>query len=116
MSFISNFPPDGATIARLAAASTAISAKTQFLEQVKVNSTSQLINGIFKTLQKLLKCFCRITTFAFVNELLSCRVFPTILCFVFKRFRIRRQTITWFISVVIPQTVCCFSVVFTVFK
>ena len=34
---------------------TAISAKTQFFDQIKINSTSQLINGIFKALQKLLK-------------------------------------------------------------
>ena len=58
---------DGATIAGLAAAFTVISAKTQFLDEVKVNSTSQLINGISKLLQKLLKCFSGITTFAFVN-------------------------------------------------
>ena len=34
-----------------------ISAKTQFFDQVKINSISQLINGIFKVLQKLLKSF-----------------------------------------------------------
>ena len=39
-----------------------ISAKTQFFEQVKINSTSQLISGIFNFLQKLLKCFSGITT------------------------------------------------------
>ena len=50
-----------------------------FLNQVKINSTSQLINGIFKALQKLLKCFSRATTFAFVNESLSSGVFPKIL-------------------------------------
>ena len=31
-----------------------LSISTQFLNQVKINSTSQLINGIFKLLQKLL--------------------------------------------------------------
>ena len=41
---------------------TVISAKTQFFDQVKINSTSQLISGIFKLLQKLLKCFSGITT------------------------------------------------------
>ena len=40
----------------------AISANTQFLDQVKINYISQLINGMFKTLQKLLKCFGGITT------------------------------------------------------
>ena len=40
----------------------AISAKTQFLDQVKISSISQLINGIFKNFQKLLKCFSGITT------------------------------------------------------
>ena len=34
-----------------------ISAKTQFFDQVKISSISQLSNGIFKVLQKLLKCF-----------------------------------------------------------
>ena len=47
--------PVGATIAGLSpcAALTAISAKTQFLDQVKSNSTSQLISGIFNLSQKL---------------------------------------------------------------
>ena len=81
MSFILNFAPDGATIAGLAPAFTVISAKTQFLDKVKINSTLQLINGIFKLLQKLLKCFSGITTFAFVNGLLSSGVFPAILVF-----------------------------------
>ena len=45
---------------------------------IKINSTSQLISGIFKLLQKLLKCFSGITTFAFVNESLSSGVFPAI--------------------------------------
>ena len=40
---------------------TVISAKTQFFGQVKINSTSQLISGISNVLQKLLKCFSRIT-------------------------------------------------------
>ena len=40
----------------------AISAKTQSLDQVKISSISQLINGIFKVSQKLLKCFSGITT------------------------------------------------------
>ena len=39
-----------------------ISAKTQFFDQVKISSISQLINGIFEVLQKLLKCFSGITT------------------------------------------------------
>ena len=41
-----------------------------------INSTLQLIIGIFKDLQK---CFIGITTFAFVNESLSYVVFPIIL-------------------------------------
>ena len=81
VSVILNVAPDGATIAGLpsCAAFTFILAKAQFLDQVKTNSTSQLINGIFKTLQKLLKCFSGIATFAFVNESLSSGVFPAIL-------------------------------------
>ena len=62
MSVISNLNSVGATIAVLAIALTVISAKTQFLDQVKINSTSQLINGMFKVLQRLLKCFSGITT------------------------------------------------------
>ena len=76
VSFILNVAPDGATVARSGPAFTVISAKTQFLDHVKINSTLELINGIFKVLQKLLKCFSRITTFAFVNESLSSGVFP----------------------------------------
>ena len=55
--------PVGATIAELSpyAALTAISAKTQFLDQVKINSTSKLISGIFNLSQKLIKCFSGIT-------------------------------------------------------
>ena len=81
VSVILNVAPDGATIARLApcTALIVISAKTQFLDQVKINSTSQLVNSISKLLQKLLECFSGITTFMFVNESLSCRAFPTIL-------------------------------------
>ena len=81
VSFILNAVPDRATTAGLpsCAALTVRSAKTQFFDQVKINSSLQLINGIFKTLQKLLKCFSGITTFAFVNESLSSDVFPTML-------------------------------------
>ena len=56
---------------------TVISAKAQFFVQVRINSTLQLINGIFKFTQKLLKYFSGITTSAFVNESLFCGVFPT---------------------------------------
>ena len=35
----------------------AISVKAQFSDQVKVRDTSQLIRGMSKLLQKLLKCF-----------------------------------------------------------
>ena len=56
VSFIWNSNPVGGYFA------TVISAKTQFFGQVKINSTSQLINGILKLLQKLLKCFSGITT------------------------------------------------------
>ena len=47
----------GATIAGLPPCVylTVISAKTQFLDQVKINSTSQLISRIIKLLEKLLK-------------------------------------------------------------
>ena len=81
-----NVVADGATIAESppCAALTVISAKTQFLDQFKINSTSQLISGIFKLLQKLLKCFSGVTTFAFVNESLSFGVFPTILALYLK--------------------------------
>ena len=47
-----NFAPDGATIAGLSpsASFVVISAKKQFSDQVKINSTSQLISRIFKLL------------------------------------------------------------------
>ena len=63
VSFIWNSNPLGGTIAGLfpRAFLLVISAKTQFYDQVKINSTSQSINGIFKALQKLLKCFSGIT-------------------------------------------------------
>ena len=72
---ILNFAPDGATTAGLASAFTVISSKTQFLDQVKTNSTSQLITGIFKLFQKLLECFSGIKSFAFVNKSLLFLVF-----------------------------------------
>ena len=62
VSVIPNFNSVGATIAELTSAFSVISTKTQFFDQVKINSTSQLISGIFKLLQKLLKCFSGITT------------------------------------------------------
>ena len=40
----------------------AISAEAPFLDLVKIISISQLISGIFKVLQKLLKCFSGIAT------------------------------------------------------
>ena len=56
-----NYNSVGATIAGgsslFPTALTVISAKTQFLDQVKINSISQLIYGISKVLQILLKCF-----------------------------------------------------------
>ena len=70
MSVILNFAPDGATVAGLSPCAflVVVSAKTQLLNQVKINSTSQLISETFKLFQKLLKSFSGITTFAFVNE------------------------------------------------
>ena len=66
MSVISNSNLVGATIAGgsllFPAFISVISAKTQFLDQVKINSTSQLISGIFKLLQKLFKYFSGIAT------------------------------------------------------
>ena len=64
LSFISNVNTTGATIAGLlhSVSFVVISAKAQFFDQVKIYSTSQLISGIFKFLQKLLKCFSGITT------------------------------------------------------
>ena len=80
VSVILTVAADGTTIAGLSpsASLVAISAETQFFDQVKISSTSQLIGGIFKLLQKLLKCFNVITTSAFFNESLSSGVFPTI--------------------------------------
>ena len=59
-----NSNPVGAIIAGLlfCASLTVTSAKTQFLDQVKINFTSKLISGIFNLFQKLLECFSGITT------------------------------------------------------
>ena len=81
MSVVLNVAPDGATIAGLAPAFTVISAKTHLLDHVKINSTSQLIKGIFNAFQKLLKCFSGITTFTSVIESLSSGAFPIIFVF-----------------------------------
>ena len=64
MSVILNSNPVGATIVGLSpsASLSVISIKIQFLDQFKINSTSQLISGTFKLLQKSLKCFGGITT------------------------------------------------------
>ena len=64
VSVILSSNPVGATIAGLSpyAFRLVISAKTQFFDQVKIISTPQLSNGIFKLLQTLLKCFSGITT------------------------------------------------------
>ena len=100
-------------IITLSASLVAISAKTQFFDQVKISFTSQLVKGIFKLFQKLPKYFSGITTFALVNESLSSGVFPTILnkkvFKIFKRFRIKRKTSTWVICLL-------FFVIFAVFK
>ena len=81
MCVILNFAPDGATIAGLPSCAflVVISAKTQFFDQVKINSTSQLISEIFKLLQKLLKYFRGTTIFTFANKSLFSGVFPAIL-------------------------------------
>ena len=88
VSVILNVAPDGTTIAGgslLFPASLVVrSAKTQFFVQVRIISTSQLINGISKLLQKLFKCFSGLTTSAFVNESLFCGVFPKILALYLK--------------------------------
>ena len=76
-----NVPLVGAFIADLAglspwtalAACVVISAvKTHFLDQVKVRDTSQLIKGVSKLLQKLLKCFNGAT----ISRFLLVFVFP----------------------------------------
>ena len=56
VSVILNFAPDGVTIAGLPSCAflAVVSVKTKFYDQVKINSTSQLISGIFKLFQKLL--------------------------------------------------------------
>ena len=65
VSVILNIASDGATIAGglllFPAILVVLSAKIQFFVQVKINSTSQLISGIFKFFQKLLNYFSGIT-------------------------------------------------------
>ena len=62
VSVILNSNPVGATIAGL-------SSKTQFFDEVKTNSISQLISDIFILFQKLLKCFSGITTLVSLHQL-----------------------------------------------
>ena len=73
MSAILNPNLVGATIAGgsllIPVALSVISAKAQFLDQVKINPISQLISGIFTVLQILLKCFSGITTSVFFYQL-----------------------------------------------
>ena len=65
VSVIVNVAPVGAAIAGVlgivpcakTATCVIISVKTQFLDQVKVKGTSQLINGVSNVLQKLRRCF-----------------------------------------------------------
>ena len=63
VSVISNAVSAGGTIATLllCAFLLVISVKTHFFDQFNINSTSQLINGIFTAFQKSLKCFSGIT-------------------------------------------------------
>ena len=110
VSVILNVAPNGATFAGSAPASTVMLAKTQFLHQVRIISTSQLINVISKFLQKLLKYFNGITTSTFVNESLSCGVFPAILVLYLKDSELN------LICLIISQTSCCFYIVFTAFE
>ena len=91
VSVILNVAPDGATTAGSTPASAVISTEIHFFDQFKISSTLQLIKGIFKLLQKLLKCFSEITTFAPVNESLSSGVFPTILAFFKKGLELRER-------------------------
>ena len=76
VSVILNSNPVGATIVGLSpyASLVVISAKTQFFDQNKISSTSQLISGIFKLFQKLIKCFSGIATYIvmFFLQYLSC--------------------------------------------
>ena len=74
ISIISNVISAGGIIAGLLprAFLLVISAKTQFFDQVKINSTSQLSNGMFKAFQKLLKCFRgRTTSVSFLPTLFT---------------------------------------------
>ena len=62
VSVISNFHSVDAIIAGSATRFAILLTKAQFFNQVKINSTSKLISGIFKLIQKLLMCFSGITT------------------------------------------------------
>ena len=94
VSVILNFVLDGATIAESEAVSTVILAETQFLDQDKINSTSQLISGILKLFQKLLKYFKGITTFIFVNESLFSGVFPTVFVLYLKDSELKERELS----------------------
>ena len=92
-SVIWNVLPVGGTIPGLlpSAFFVVISAETQFSDQVKINSVSQLIIGIFKLLQKWLKYFSGITTFASVNTSFSSGAFPVILVLYLKYLELEER-------------------------
>ena len=79
---------------------------TRFLDQVKSRLISQLINGISRVLQELLK-YSNGTAILTFFILLEAGVFPVILdlylndsdCYIF----------IWIISVILPQTSWCFE-------
>ena len=79
VSVIWNSNPVGAAIAGgslfCSTAHTVILAKAKFFDQVKIDCISQLINDIFKVLQKLLNLFSGTTTLMSSNASLSSGVF-----------------------------------------
>ena len=86
---------------------------TQSLEHVNSRLTSQLINGISRVLQKLLKYFNgTIISTSFVFP--SAGVFPVFFYCRFKWFR-SVYVIIWIIFIVFPQTSRCFWIIVTIF-
>ena len=101
---------------------TIISAKAKFLDEFKVTINQWYIQSPPKTAEVFQRN--NNLSFIFTNSVYIITSYTNIkiisiycnTCLVFKRFRIRRKRITWFVSVIIPQTSCCFSVIFVLFK
>ena len=87
------------------------------LNQLKIRLISQLIKGISRVLQELLKCF-NIFIFLTISSCFTCKFL----------FRFKRSTViisskisdstkisqSWFIAIIVPETSWCFLVIIAI--